>query len=415
MPLQPMIDLSEPVTYDNHRNFFLWPEDTGDGDGVYVTFLGVNSLYIDDGDKGIMIDPFFTRPQVRSGSMLVGPRTEARRTERHIGPNADIIGRELDRAEVPRVDAFLMTHAHWDHAMDIAEVWKYFKRKDDGGSCKIFGDRSIFNIVRGGYQQWEAAGDTEGLDDVEAHFQEVSEDATFTIGAFSISFLRGSHVNLPVWIDYNLRGEIEQPLLPPVSVQEYKKGNIFSIYIKHGEHGSILNQGSANYNEGYYAEIFGPGKTYPYPDINIPGIAGFNSGWMYGVRRLHRWRRRYYREAIAATRAKRVLLSHWDEFNSHASTLNFTLKWMHDAHESRGLLYELRNHYYEQDDWEIVRPQPNREAAEAAERGTGIQSGRRWEFRRLQIPPIHFLPLGYRVKVLPARPHYTLFRRRVSD
>src|SRR5262245_55877085 len=40
---------------------------------LFVTFLGVSTLLIDDGTDAILIDGYFTRPQTSSGSSPVAP------------------------------------------------------------------------------------------------------------------------------------------------------------------------------------------------------------------------------------------------------------------------------------------------------------------------------------------------------
>lgn len=410
MPLTTTFAEDQRVTY-NHRHIFLWPEDTGSGPGVRVQFLGVNSLYITDGDTNLMIDPFFSRPEVRTTTMLRSYEYTERDRSRFIRPDASMITNVLNQTGIQRVgvDAFLMTHAHWDHAMDIAEVWKYFKRSENGGDCYIFGDRSIINIARGGYQQWQRRNDTQDLPNIVYSCREISEDYSVALGQFTITFLRGSHINLPLWVDYNVGGEIEEPVLPPVPYHRYKRGSIFSILIEHTSHGSILNQGSAGYTDDYYSSIFGPGNRYSYPDVVMPGIAGFNSGWIYGGRRDN-----YFRAVIAPTSPKRILFTHWDEFHGENTTLDRPLEWKHDAYESYNLMNDLIREYYE-NSWEMVDPQPSQAAADRAERGIGIQSGQRWEFMRAPTPTVHYLPIGPEIKVLPARHNYCLFRRRFSD
>lgn len=404
MPLTTQIADDQYVTYENTQ-FFAQAREGGDhpSDAVRVQFLGVNSIYITDGETHLMIDPFFSRMEVRVSNLIFG-------ATQTIEPNPEAVRSTLEQTGIERLDGMFFTHAHWDHALDAAEVWKYFARNNNGDGGNIYGCSSIMQIAAGGYQKWEEEGDTEGLPNILNSFHEVSVDESIPLGKFTITLLRGSHINLPLWIDRVLAGSIDEPVCPPVRANRYKQGEIFSILIKHREHGSILNQGSANYIEGYYGSIFGPDGDYPYPDVLIPGIAGFNSCYLYPW-----WRRRnYYNEVVLSTSPKRVLLTHWDEFQEENSTLDHPILWKHDSYESYELLAERRNLHFEANGWEIVTPQPNQEESDETERGTGIRSGGRYEFMLAPTPTVQFLPIGPEIVVLPATTESLLLQRPIS-
>src|SRR3954447_7438763 len=71
-----------------------------------VTFLGVASLLVDDGETALLTDGFFTRPSLRG--VVLG----------RIAPDHGRIAVALARAGVDRVAAVLPVHTHYDHAMD---------------------------------------------------------------------------------------------------------------------------------------------------------------------------------------------------------------------------------------------------------------------------------------------------------
>src|SRR3954447_19045688 len=79
-------------------------------DGLGVTFLGVSSLLLDDGESAIMTDGFFSRPSL------------ARVLLRKVAPDQARINAALSRVGVSRLDAVLPVHTHFDHAMDSAVV-----------------------------------------------------------------------------------------------------------------------------------------------------------------------------------------------------------------------------------------------------------------------------------------------------
>ncbi|MBU0994960.1 MAG: MBL fold metallo-hydrolase [Proteobacteria bacterium] len=404
MPLTTTIANGQPVTYE-HTQFFARPgEGSAPSNAVRVQFLGVNSIYITDGATHLMIDPFFSRMPVRVSNLIFGGLMR-------VPPNRQAIQNVLSQTGIQKLDAMFFTHAHWDHALDVAEVWRYFAENNNGDGGTIYGDNSIRQIAIGGYQKWQADGDTGGLPNIADSFMPVAEDDSIPIGDFTITILRGSHINLPLWTDAVMAGHIEEPVVPPARVNQYKQGEIFSILIKHSAHGSILNQGSANYVDGYYLDIFGPEGRFPFPDVLMPGIAGFNSSYLYPIGA----RRRYYNQVVNATRPKRVLLTHWDEFQEDDCTLDHPLVWKHDAWESYELLAELRNEGFAATGWEMVTPQPRQDAETSAERGTGMRSGGRYEFMRAMTPTVHFLPIGPEIVVLPATRQNMLLQRPVAQ
>src|SRR5690349_9609955 len=75
-----------------------------------VTFLGVATLLIDDGETQVLTDAFFSRP----GLVRVGLRT--------IAPDLQRIDACLTRAGATRVAAVAPVHSHFDHALDAAAV-----------------------------------------------------------------------------------------------------------------------------------------------------------------------------------------------------------------------------------------------------------------------------------------------------
>jgi L-ascorbate metabolism protein UlaG (beta-lactamase superfamily) len=75
-----------------------------------VTWLGVTTLLIDDGESALMTDGFFTRPSL--------PKVRLR----SIAPSQPRIQDCLSRAGVCHLEAVIALHTHYDHAMDCAVV-----------------------------------------------------------------------------------------------------------------------------------------------------------------------------------------------------------------------------------------------------------------------------------------------------
>src|SRR5277367_219427 len=80
------------------------------GAPLRITWLGVTTLLVEDRETALMIDGFFTRPNL------------ARFRLGRIAPSQPRIEDCLARARVRQLDAVIAMHAHYDHAMDSAVV-----------------------------------------------------------------------------------------------------------------------------------------------------------------------------------------------------------------------------------------------------------------------------------------------------
>ena len=91
-----------------------------DGAPLTVTWAGVTTLLIDDGESAVMTDGFFSRPSLAE----VGLRS--------LSPSAPRIDGSLARIGVQRLEAVMPVHTHFDHAMDTARRRRAHRRE----SCR---------------------------------------------------------------------------------------------------------------------------------------------------------------------------------------------------------------------------------------------------------------------------------------
>lgn len=288
------------------------PEDVppyGYADYVTARFLGCNSIYITDGQTSLLVDPFFTRPNL--GKLDLFQAT--------IQPDPVIVSGVLDAADITHVDAIICTHSHYDHALDIAEVRRCLTNKPP---MVIVGSKSVANVALGG-----------GIP--EEFIRRIDEEAStnsFRFGRFTVEILRSRHGFLPwPWSSAMGMGEdIEEPIIPPDRLAAYKEGGTYAIKLHYYSSSpwvseNVLIQGSANYDPvTAYASDTGRVGTL------ILGIAGFDSilSW---AGEWFAFRDNYYQKIVADTRAHTILFSHWDDFTR---SLAVNPKWFGDPRAS---------------------------------------------------------------------------------
>lgn len=225
-----------------------------------ATWFGVSAVLLSDGEHAVFIDPYFTRPE--------GLMNMARNAP--IAPDEPLIRRALAGAGIARLDAVLVSHSHFDHAMDAGLVAKIT-------GARLAGSASTGYIGRGA-----------GLGD--AQIDLVTPGAPLSYGPFKVTFIESKHAGAT---GGRPTGDIEAPLIPPATYMDYRQGGTYSILIEHPQ-GSILHHGSAGYVSGALA-----GR---HADVAFLGIA------------LLPELAPYLKETVDAVGARRVIPVHWDDF-----------------------------------------------------------------------------------------------------
>ena len=86
------------------------PTATVSPNAIRVTYLGVNGFQFETGGHVLLVDPYFTRIGLWSAAL-----------NQPIESNPDRVNEGLRHVR-PRVDAILVTHAHFDHLLDAPEI-----------------------------------------------------------------------------------------------------------------------------------------------------------------------------------------------------------------------------------------------------------------------------------------------------
>ena len=225
-----------------------------------ATWFGTAAVLLDDGAHAIFIDPFFTRPPGFGRLMRNAP----------IEPDEALIRDWLARAGVTELSAVLVSHSHYDHAMDAGVIARLT-------GATLVGSPSTLNIGRGA-----------GLEAARLAGMRPGEPRTF--GSFEVTFVEARHAGAS---GGRPTGDILQPLAPPARFLDYKQGGTYSILVAHPQ-GRVLHHGSAGFVPGALA-----GRR---ADVVMLGVALLPE--LGG----------YLKAVVDATGARRVMPVHWDDF-----------------------------------------------------------------------------------------------------
>lgn len=250
--------LNRPGLEEYRAHRFESPAATGRA--LRASWFGTTAVLLSDGEHSIFVDPFFSRPPGWWGLI----------SNRQIAPDETVIAHWLREAGVRDLEAVLVSHSHYDHAMDAAVVARLT-------GAVLAGSPSTANIGRG-----------DGL--AESRIRETRGGEAMTFGPFRVSFIPSRHAGAT---GGRPTGDIEAPLSPPARYLDYKQGGTYSILVEH-ELGSVLLHGSAGFITGAL-----DGRR---ADVVFLGIALVDS------------LPEYLAAVVDTVGATRVIPTHWDDF-----------------------------------------------------------------------------------------------------
>ncbi|MDP4014988.1 MAG: hypothetical protein U0990_07700 [Candidatus Nanopelagicales bacterium] len=240
--------------------------------GIRVTFLGVSTLVISDGETNLITDGFFTRPSVRQ--MLFGK----------IAPDADVVDECLDRAGVHEAAAVLVAHSHFDHALDSPLVAQRT-------GAQLVGSRSTVQVGLGF-----------GLPPEQ--MVEVVAGEPLKFGRFTVTMVLSEHSP-----HGKFRGSIDAPLRLPAKTSEFKMAECYAMLIEHTDASGLSHSLMINASAG-----FRPGMLNGLSaDVAYLGIGTLG-------KQSAEFRDAYWRETVLATGVRRVIPIHWDDFTKPLSS-----------------------------------------------------------------------------------------------
>lgn len=236
--------------------------------GLTLTWLGGTGVYLSDGDTKLLIDPFFSRPPLTR--IVLG----------ELRPDPERIRSALKRAGIDEVDAVIVTHAHFDHALDAPWIADHF-------DARFLGSPSAAKMARG-----------QGL--AEPLIREVGDAAQLRLGDFRLRFPGSEHVPLPPLLE-RLSGVdrgIEQPLPLPASVQHFRQGPQRALHVTHPQ-GRVLIHGSAGFEPGALAQLDA--------DLVLTSVAGLSH-------QSQDYQEDFVQHGVKAVEPEWVVPMEWDDF-----------------------------------------------------------------------------------------------------
>lgn len=242
-------------------------ESTLDRAQVTAKFFGVSTILLDDGSTAIMTDGFFSRPSFWQF------------TFGRIAPDDGRIETALLAGKVHRLNAVMVAHSHYDHALDSARVAKLEQ-------ALLVGSNSTAYLAEG-------EGFPAGC------FRKVTRDRQrFAFGDFVVTVFKSPHsTGTPG--EHRRSGQLTEALRSPADYNDYKEGDTYSFLIEHRGF-NILVHPSANYRKHLFAGVRA--------DVVFLGIAtlGKKPPW---------FTEEYWQAVVGETGARLVVPVHWDDFS----------------------------------------------------------------------------------------------------
>jgi len=213
-----------------------------------VRWLGVAGIALAAGERTLLIDPFVSRPPARR--LWAG---------RVVAESA------LVAEKIPRADVILVTHAHWDHIMDVPEVARR-------AGAAVYGSPNACTLLL-------------ALGVPQRQLHPLAAGERLRLGAFAVEALPAVHTAVLGRPPFT--GPVRRGLAPPLRLRDYRMDVNFSFVVSTAGY-RLLNWSSARAEGAVAADVLFVKPFATRPD--------------------------YYAELLRAVRPRLVIPIHWDDF-----------------------------------------------------------------------------------------------------
>jgi L-ascorbate metabolism protein UlaG (beta-lactamase superfamily) len=176
--------------------------------GLSLTWLGTAGFVLRHQDYTLLIDPYLSRAPL--ASVL---------SKRALVWDANAI-----KTTVPRADAVVVGHTHFDHALDIAPIART-------SGCKVYGSTSLAGLMQ-----------LHGLGHLSVR---VEVGRRYELGPFEVTFVRSRHSKLLFGLRVPSEGELTCDQLDGLSAGQFRCGEVYGIHIRVAG-ATFYHQGSAD-------------------------------------------------------------------------------------------------------------------------------------------------------------------------
>ena len=213
------------------------------GTAIQFRWLGVAGIELRVGDEVLVVDPYLSR--IPFWRVACG----------RVRPNCELIAERI-----PRCDFVLVSHAHYDHLMDVPDVVRNTGATALGSanSCRLLAALGV----------------------PAAQVREVGVGDGLNLGSFWIEVLPAEHLTFLGWRPFN--GPLPSDLRPPLRARDYRMDGCLGFLI----------------NVGGVRLLYCPGPAVPAEVLAVKPLGG----------RLH------YESLLRDVRPKIVIPVHWDDF-----------------------------------------------------------------------------------------------------
>lgn len=224
--------------------------------GLDVRWLGVAGFALTYEGTTVLIDPYVTR---------LGLGNLVRRQV--VAPDRSAIDRH-----VPRADAVLVGHTHFDHALDVPAI----ARRD---GCRVYGSTSAHHLL--------------GLHGLADQAVVVEPHRTFEVGPFAVTFVPSRHAKLALGLSVPNGGELTCDHVDGLTPQAFCCGQVWGIH--------LAVAGCTIYHQGS-ADLLDDEVRHRDVDVFLCGIAG------------RQFTDRYVERIVSRLRPRTVVIAHHDDF-----------------------------------------------------------------------------------------------------